>query len=176
VRSEIASATTLSGVGGEISITANSLDLSEVSSIISSTSGIGSNGAIVLSVQNASLSAGANITSLTSFSGDNAPAGGNLTVQGLNGEGSKANSLTLTGLGTAITSGTIGSGTPGDILVHAKTLSLADQALIQAGSSLGNGTGGNVTINADSASITGGSQIASQALALDAGQIHYGVS
>jgi len=168
---KIASATNGSGAGEKISIAATSLELSEASSISSSTSGTGPNGNIVLSVQDASLSGGAQITSLTAFSGKNAPAGGNLTVQGLDGEGSKANSLTLTGLGSSISSGTVGSGTPGDILLKAKTVSLMDNAQIEAGSSLGNGTGGNVTIDADLVDVTNGSRIASRAFSLDSGNV-----
>jgi len=168
---KIASATNGSGAGGKISITAASLELSEASSISSTTEGIGSNGAIVLSVHDASLSGGAQITSLTALSGTNAPAGGNLTVQGQDGVNSKANSLTLTGLGTNISSGTVGSGTPGDIHLQATTVTLMDKARILAGSSLGSGTGGNVTIDADSVVVTSGSQIASQAFSLDSGNV-----
>jgi large exoprotein involved in heme utilization and adhesion len=160
-----------SGAGGGISITAKILDLNGGSTLQSSTFGSGPNGDILVSVQRASLSNGATFDSVTSFSGETPPVGGTITVQGLQGSGSKANSLTLEGPGTALKSEAFGGGRLGKIEVHAKTVNLMDGAAIKAGTPLDTATAGTITIDADSLGLSGGSSISSHAFNLDAGPV-----
>jgi filamentous hemagglutinin family protein len=172
--SQVGNFTFGSGTGGGISITAKSLDLNGGSTLQSGTFGSGPNGAIVVSAQHASLSEGATFQSITAFSGDNPPVGGKITVQGLPEPGNpvtKANSLILDGPGTGLKTVALGGGHLGDIEVHAKTVSLMDGAVIQAGSPVDTATAGNVTIDADSVGLSGGSSISSHAFDLGAGQV-----
>ena len=166
--SRIASESGGFGDGGRLSIAATSVNLDGASSIESVTTGLGHGGDIVLSVQQASLSGEATIASRAR---SEAGEGGRVTVQGLQGEGSKADALTLAGVFSRILSESEGSGRPGDIEMHAKTVSLTDRASIEAGTKDSNGTGGKVIIDATSVGIVGGSLISSQARAQDAGQV-----
>ena len=59
----------------------------------------------------------------------------------------------------------------GDVTVHAKTISMTDGAVIQAGTPSTTGAGGNVTIDADSVDISGRSSISSQASEANAGPV-----
>lgn len=171
------------GDGGQLSIATKSLhldgtDLNGIPTTINSIAfGFGHGGSMVLSVGDASLSGGATITS-SSFvelpldhPDPTAGAGGSVTVQGLNGDESKADSLNLAGFRSGIISDAVLNAPPGDIAVHAKTVSLTDGAVIEGGDPFGNGTGGIVNIVADSVGIIGGSHISSQARAQDAGQV-----
>ena len=177
--SRIFSETDVSGVGGQISITAKSLDLSGhdtngvASTINSSTFGNGLGGNVVLGVQQQlRLTGGATITSHTDSVDPLAGAGGMVTVQGLEGSGSKADSVFLSGSRSGIVSETFGSAPPGNIAVYAKTVNLTDGAVIQAGTPIDTGpAAGTVTIDANSVSISGGSVISSRAFAADAGQV-----
>jgi large exoprotein involved in heme utilization and adhesion len=150
----------------------------EASAITSETFQIGLGGDIVVSFQNASLSGEATIASRTAFADPAAAAGGTITLQGLDGPGTKADALTLAGFRTGIISDTFGSGSPGDVGVHAETVSLTGGAVIEAGNPQSTGTGGDVIINAGSVEIIGSaggpgteSHISSQASGLDAGQV-----
>lgn len=154
--------------GGGVAITSKSLTMDGVDTTISaSTIDVGHGGDVVVSVQQASLSGGAIIKTQTS----SAQAGPTLTLQGLQGAGKMADSVVVSGLGSGIISESSGTGRAGDIAVHAMTVSLADEAVIQAGTLATSAAGGNVTIDADSVNISGGSSISSQASHLDAGQI-----
>jgi large exoprotein involved in heme utilization and adhesion len=172
-----------SGDGGRISITATSLDLDEASSIRSSTSAIGSDldgdgvlditgrgGDIVVAVQRLSVLGGGSITSRTDGSNDGAAAGGTVTVQGLEGSGSRASSVVLSGLNTGIVSDSA-LGLPGDITVNAGTLTITNGAVIAAGTIFSTGPAGNVTVTADSVVLSSSGQILSQSFAQDAGDV-----
>jgi filamentous hemagglutinin family protein len=175
--SRIASDTQLSGDGGRISIMAKSLDLSGrdtndvASTINSSTFGTGLGGNVLLAVQQLRLTGGTTIVSHTDSINPFAAAGGTVTVQGLEGSGSKADSVALSGQGSGIISETFGNARLGDIVVQAKMVSLTEGAEIKAGTPSDSGTAGNVTINADSVGVSGGSFISSQASEADAGQV-----
>ncbi|MGQ0557086.1 MAG: two-partner secretion domain-containing protein [Nitrospiraceae bacterium] len=171
----LSSATAGSGAGGRVAITSKSLTMEGAATTVKSeTTGVGRGGDIVVNVQHASLSGGATIKTLTFSNEDNAPAGGSVTVQGLQEAGSMADSVALSGLGSGIVSDAQGAGTisAGDVTVHAKTIRLADGAVIQAGTLDTTGAGGNVTIVADSVDISGRSSISSQARGADAGRTH----
>jgi len=153
-----------------MSIAAKSLSLKEASIIDSSTLGTGRGGDIVARVQQASLSGGATITSHTVSSDPDAGAGGTVTVQGLEGPGSKASSVVLSGENTGIVSDSA-SGVPGDLTVDAGTLTVTNGAVLAAGSSQSTGPAGKVTVTADSVVISANGQILSRSSAQDAGQV-----
>lgn len=182
--SQILSFTQASGAGGQISITATSLNLSGsdifdhglVSTIGSSTTGTGHGGDIVARVQQLQVLDGATISSHSvkgSPSDPSAPSagpGGMVTVQGLAGSGSKADSVRLSGKSTGIFADSV-SGLPGDITVNAGILTITNDAAISAGSSQITGPAGQVAVTADSIVISAGGQIFSQSFAQDAGQV-----
>jgi len=158
--------------GGRVTVTAKSLTLDGAGPAISaSASAVGRGGDIVVNVQQAELSNGATIAAVTGSTDDNAQPGPTVTVQGLQGAGSMADSIILSGLGSGIVSDSIGTARAGDIAVQAKTISLTDGAVIQAGTPTTSAAGGDVTIKADSVDVSSGSHIASQASHADAGQI-----
>ena len=172
-----------SGDGGRVSIRTTSLDLDEASRISSSTSVTGTDlngdgvvdtgrgGDIVVAVQRLRVVGSAAITSNTSSPDQGAAAGGTVTVQGLEGPGSKAGSVVLSGQdNTGITSDSI-SGVPGDLTVHAGTLTVTNGAVISAGSSQSTGPAGKVTVTADSVVISAEGQIFSRSFAQNSGQV-----
>ena len=172
--SSLSSATAGSGDGGRVAIMSKSLTMDGAATTINAlTTDVGRGGDIVVSVQHASLSGGATIITQTASGDPNAPAGASVTLQGLQGAGSMADSVALSGLDSGIVSESSGAGTvrAGDVAVHAKTVSLRDGAVIQAGNLSTTGAGGNVAINADSVDISGGSRISSRAAGADAGEV-----
>ena len=158
------------GDGGRVAITSKSLTMDGAFTTINSeVSDVGRGGDVAVSVQQASLSGGATITTKTISS----QAGSSITVQGLQGTGSMADSVVLSGSGTGIISESVGGTTrAGDITVQAKTVSLRDGAVIQAATAFTTAAGGNVTIEADSIDLSYGGRISSQASDSDAGQIN----
>jgi large exoprotein involved in heme utilization and adhesion len=162
--------------GGQVAITSKSLTMdgtgTTINSSVSADLGlvdVGRGGDIVVSIQQARLLGGATITTKTISS----QAGPSLTVQGLQGTDSKADSVALSGSGTGFISDSTGGTTrAGDVAVHAKLLTLADGAVIQAATVVTTAAGGNVLIEADSVGLSSGSRIASQASDSDAGQIN----
>ena len=168
--SQVLSDSLESGAGGQVSIATKSLTMDEFATINSSTFGTSGGGNIVVGVQQLSLSGGATITSKTISADENAAAGSTVTVQGLGGPGSKADSVTFSGPNSGIITDTFGGARPGDIAVHARTLNLTSGAVVTAGDTFGS-KAGNVTVEADSAMISGGSFIQSQAAVSDAGQV-----
>ena len=158
--------------GGQVVVTSKSLTMDGAgTTIISSAIDVGRGGDVVVNVQQASLSDGATFISQVGTTDPTAQPGPTLTVRGLQGTGSMADSVVLSGGGSGIISTTAGSVRAGDIAVHSKTVTLADGAVIQGGALANTGAAGNVTIEADSVDISGGSNIVSQASNSDAGQI-----
>lgn len=169
----LSSATAGSGDGGRVAITSKSLTMEGAATTVKSeTTDVGRGGDIVVSVRHANLSGGARIFAQTNNADINAQPGPTLTVQGLQGAGSMADSVSLSGVSSGIVSDSFGAARAGDVAVHAKTISLADSAVIQAGTLDTTAAGGNVTIDANSIDISSGSVISSQASKADAGQIH----
>jgi len=160
--------------GGQVTITAKSLTMDGANTTINSTAfDVGRGGDILLSVQQSRLTGGATIMTVSNAATPNAQPGPSLTVQGLQGAGSMAESVSVSGSGSGIFSDSAGQATAraGDVAVHAKTVTLADGAVIQAGTTNTSTAAGNVTIEANSVDISGGSLISSQASHSDAGQI-----
>ena len=162
-----------SSEGGRVAITSNSLTMEGALTIVNTSAfDVGRGGDIEVSVQQASLSGGARITTLTSFSDvPDVPQGPTLTVQGLSGKGSRADSIVLSGFGSGIVSDSTGAGHAGDVALHAKAINMTDGAVIQGGAPNTTAAGGNVVIEANSVDISGDSHIASQASRSDAGQV-----
>jgi len=160
------------GKGGQLSIGTTSLNLTEASSITSSTFGLGQGGHIMLSVQDATISGSSFIASRPAFfNPTTAGEPGNITIRGLGGDGSKADSLIITGFRSGILQDTYGTAAAGDIIVHARTVSLTNEGVIEGGTIQGEGTGGKVTVDADTVNISSGSHFSSQARFQDAGQV-----
>ncbi len=166
------------GEGGQVAITAKSLTMDgALTTVNASASDVGLGGSIDVGVHEAHLTNGATITTLTAgATASNAPTGGTITVHGLQGAISMADSVALSGSSSGIVSDTQGTGNSGAIAVYAKTISLTDEALtggavIQAGTPSTTGAGGAVTLIAASVDISGGSRIASQAREANAGQV-----
>ena len=162
----------LDGNGGRLAVAATSLNLYGASTIKSSTFGLGRGGDIELNIRNAGLFEGSTISSNTvSTPPPGMGLGGTITVQGLSGGGSLANTVRLTDFRSGIMTDSFGNAPPGDIVIHAKAVSLTNGAVIEGGTRLSEATGGNIIVDSESISITGGSRVSSQARAQDAGRI-----
>jgi filamentous hemagglutinin family protein len=168
----VSSQTLGSGDGGRIVLSASTLTMADggtaISAFTAGGEGAGSGGEVVVNVQDLSLSGGANITSQAGVG-----AGGNVTVQGLNGPESAAGLVTISGQGSGIFSDALGAARPGNITMHVGTLTLTDGAMIRAGTPFNTSAGSDVTITAtDSVVISSGGTIQSQSFNEDAGQVH----
>ena len=75
-------------------------------------------------------------------------------MQGLDGPGSKASSVLLSGHNTGIVSDSSGGGVPGDITVDAGTLTITNGAADLCGQLPYHGPAGAVTVTADSVVIS----------------------
>ena len=172
-----------SQAGGQISITTTSLELDEASSIRSSTNAAtmdlnsdgvvdvtGRGGAIAVAIQRLSLRGGAAIASSADNFFDGAADGGTVTVRGLTGPESMADSVLLSGESTRIVSESV-LGLPGDLTLNAETLTITNGAVVSAGSPLSTGPAGAVTVTAGSVVISADGQIFSQSFAQDSGQV-----
>ncbi|BFU95961.1 MAG: protein of unknown function [Nitrospira sp.] len=169
----LSSESQLTGGGGAVTITSNSLKMDGSSTLIkSSANDVGSGGNIELNVQHANLSGGATIQAFTGSGELNAQPGPTLTIHGVQA-GSKAESVVLSGSGSGLISDSFGTITAraGDVAVHAKTISLTDGAVIRAGTPSTSSAGGNVTLDANSVDISSGSLLSSQSSQLDAGKV-----
>src|SRR6185436_7321245 len=123
---------------------------------------------VVVNVQQANLSGGATIETKTIST----QVGPGITVQGLQGNGSMADSVVLSGSGSGIITDSVGGPIrAGDVAVYAKSLTLADGAVIRAATTSTTAAGGDVTIDAVKVDISGGSRILSQASDSPAGRI-----
>lgn len=155
--------------GGSISLIAKTLQMDGTGTTISTIANdAGRGGDIVASVQQASLMGGATIKTQTVVADPNAQPGPSLTIQGLQGVGSKADSIVLSGSGSGITSESTGLARAGDIAMHTKSLTMTNGAAIEMVTS---GTGGTITLETDSIDMSGRSRISSQTNRLDVGQI-----
>ena len=115
-----------------MAITSKSLTMDGAGTTVNTlASDVGRGGDIVLRVEQARLSGGATIASLTGSSGPIGGAGGTVTLQGLQGDGGMAESVDLSGLGSGILSDTSGAPRSGDVVVHAKSVSLTDGGCIR---------------------------------------------
>ena len=153
--SSITSTTEGDGNGGLVSLTAPSIQFHENSNIRAVTSGLGDAGDIELQGNHVSLT-----ESSISARTENEGRGGNITIRGLTGEGSRATDVRVSG-GSRVVTETFGDGDntqgpAGNILVETARLNLSDGSLFNATSRGSTGDAGNITINAtDSLTISG---------------------
>jgi large exoprotein involved in heme utilization and adhesion len=157
----------VAGDAGNVVITAPHLSVTGGGKISSSTFGPGQGGSVRLNVESLALTNGAQITSSSSLVGPAAGRAGAITIQGLNGPGSSATSLSLDN--STITT-TIAGGTslsiPATIDLTAQTIALANGAKIQADTS-GAAPAGAIVANGGTLAMTTGAQITSGSTLVD---------
>ena len=161
--SAITTQTSAPGRGGDILITSGAVQLDTGASINSLTFSdfeAGAGGNISLNVGRLALMDGTLIQSLTGTSSLGFGQGGNVTVQGLQGAGSAAESVGLS-TGSSVGSQTFGSGDGGQVAITSKSIEITEDATINA-SSFGEGRGGDIVLNVQTMSLSGGGTIKSQ--------------
>ncbi|MGA6828395.1 beta strand repeat-containing protein [Nitrospira sp. NS4] len=136
------------GNGGQLNLTAPLITLTQGSALLATTNGPGHAGTIELNTNTLSLTDMSVIQTSTQGPG---PAG-SITVQGLGGSGTKAQTVSLAG-GSALSSTSNGNdegegGAAGNILVETQTLSLSGGSQITTSSLFSPGDAGTITINA----------------------------
>jgi filamentous hemagglutinin family protein len=152
-----------SGGGGDILITSQAMRLDTGSSINSSTFnagfGDGAGGSIVLNIGSLTLGEGTVVQSFGQTFSPGFGQGGNITIQGLLGIGSAAETVILSP-GSSVSSGTFGSGDGGQLAISANSLTVDGGATINA-STFGEGGGGDIVVNAQQVRLSSGSNITS---------------
>jgi filamentous hemagglutinin family protein len=165
------------GKGGDISITANSIDILNTASIFTRTTGDGNSGNINITAQKINITGDNGVSGQTTgiLASDGDPNigigvgnGGNVLIN--------TGTLNVSGGGKIITS-TIGTGNAGTIGINATSVTLQDSSSIESasiGSQLGGGLpgglAGGVTLNVqDSLSLSGQSSISVSSIENDAG-------
>ncbi|WP_455377295.1 beta strand repeat-containing protein, partial [Petrachloros mirabilis] len=128
------------GNAGAIRLTAPTLELNG-GVIISLSQGPGNAGNIILEAENVTAGEGSFLSSETLGPGQ----GGNISIHGVGGPGSRASDVTFSG-GTTVTSSTSGDGQAGTITVQAERIVLTDSLLNT--STVAAGAAGNIMINA----------------------------
>ena len=138
-----------SGSGGPILISSSSLDISDGGQLSSTTSGVGNAGSIIANVGALNLSNGASISGNSTFTNPSAGGAGAITIQGINGPGSPAATVSLNDstINTTIAGGN-SSSVPAGIKIAAQMVDLANGAQITADTS-GAAPAGNITLNVD---------------------------
>ena len=171
-----------SGLGGDVVITAKDVSLSELSGIATTTSGQKSGGDVFLNVGSLRLLSGSNLSTNTGgldLDGDGVTdvfggRGGNITIQGLQREGTVADSVLLSG-GSGITSNTAAEGNAGggDVSIAARLLNLDEASFIRSSTSAiaidlnGDGVvdlsgrGGDIVLNVQQLRVAAGATITS---------------
>jgi filamentous hemagglutinin family protein len=150
------------GSGGEILITSGTVQLDTGASINSFTFSdfeAGAGGGISLNVSTLTLMGSALIQSLSQTASPGFGQGGNVTVQGLQGEGSAAESVSLFD-SSSLGSQTFASGDGGLVTITSKSVVMDGAATISA-STFGEGRGGDIVVSVQEARLSGGSTIKS---------------
>ena len=140
------------GNAGNITIRATStLAMADGGKISVETLGAGSAGSILLNANNFSLTGGAQVVSSTSGSGQ----GGSVTL-------TATESASFSGLGSGLLSTASSTGNAGEVTVSTPNLAMSNGAISVATSGAGNA--GNVLLNVNNFSLTGGAQILSSTI------------
>ena len=149
---------------GPISITGDSLTLSEGGSIITTTAGIGRGGAVNIQTGSLMLSGGGqiNTSSQQFFAGQSGPAG-NVTI-------SATGPVSISGQNSGIFSTTDGSGVGGNVTLQGQQVELSNSASMSA-QSTGTGDAGNILINAGQNYTSTDSAVTTQATQASGGNI-----
>src|SRR5574337_1176312 len=135
--------------GRELHLSASRITLEQGSSLLARTTGRGHAGTITVNTNHLSLSGESVVQASTSDTG----SAGNITVQGLGGNDTKAQTVSLTG-GSQLSSSSSGNdegkgGPAGHILVETHTLLLSQGSQITTSSISSPGDAGTITIHAD---------------------------
>lgn len=154
--STITTATFGSGRGGDVRLTAPTLTIENARQSIFTTTGEGGGvgGDLVLNVGTVSLLGGSSIESSSQGVGQ----GGNVTIQGLEGTGSAAESVTLSG-DSFLSSATAGSGAGGRVAITSKSLTMEGAATTVKSETTGVGRGGDIVVSVRHANLSGGATI-----------------
>jgi filamentous hemagglutinin family protein len=151
VNSDAASfSTTVAGSGGRIHLNAPNINLQD-SLLSTSTLGAGNAGNVLLEAQQLNLNTGSHVSAFTQGPGQ----GGSITIQGLDGDGSRALDVTISG-GSTLISRTSNVGNAGDIAINAARLTLTESSQVNANSETGTGAGGNILVNANTVTLQNG--------------------
>src|SRR6185437_6913454 len=163
--------------GNAGNITVNATDAVTVFGglITTSTETSGRVGIITINTGTLNLTGGGQLTSSSFLT---APAGA-VIIQGVQGQGSMANSVTISGKGefgntSGIFTNTKGSGSGGNISVNANSITLQKDGMLSAETSgtAASAIGGTITVNSNQVQLeSGGSITANSAGAADAGNI-----
>jgi large exoprotein involved in heme utilization and adhesion len=156
------------GAGGEVLVAAADLTMMDLARIGADTGGRGDAGAVAVVVDNATLTGGARISSdsgISFGSGFLVGSGAGGTVDLL-----AAETLSLSGAGTRVSTNTRGAGRGGNVTLQARQLVLRDGASISA-DSFGTGLAGDVTITLGDRLDIDNASIATRAVVSDGGNI-----
>jgi len=144
------------GDGGNISLTAGqSVTITDGASVSASTAGPGNAGNILVKANDVTLNGGGTITAASTGAGN----AGTVTIQGIN---SPANSFLVEGTGSGIFTNTEDTGTGGNILVNADTVTISNGGTLSAKTSgtASSAVGGTITVEApNSVTMTNGATI-----------------
>ncbi|MBN8564839.1 MAG: filamentous hemagglutinin N-terminal domain-containing protein [Leptolyngbya sp. UWPOB_LEPTO1] len=165
------------GTGGNLSITANTLELSEGSQLVASTNGKGNAGNVTISASTLELTDGASLSASTSGTGDagdvtittqervaldNSSIFSNVEVTGKGNGGNlsiTANTLELTN-GAKLSTSTFGTGNTGNVTISVQDrVSLSSSNFFNRVEKTGKGEGGNLFITANTLALMNGSQL-----------------
>jgi filamentous hemagglutinin family protein len=171
------SGTETTATGGMITVTAGQMTMSNQALVTAETNGIAPAGTVEINTGSLAMSSGSQIRS---SSGSAVPpvalalaaplTGGSVTVQGQAGAGSLANSVSIDGSGSAISTATEGTQPGGSLNLAAQSVSISNGALVTAGTT-GSGTGGAVTINAGNTFASSAGTVSSTASQAQGGDI-----
>jgi filamentous hemagglutinin family protein len=156
-RVRLGNGTAISGNGGGVIVTADTLSLSGSTKITTEPPGQGNAGSVTINTNDLSLLSGSQIgpdpNGAQKLSGS-----ANITIQGLSGNGSSARSVLISGNGTVISSRTDGAAAGGNVRIAARQITVEDLGDITVGSS-GKGNAGDITIAGDSVAVRSGGRI-----------------
>ena len=158
--SRITARTFAAGKGGDVQFTADTVTMEGRSRIFTGASNDGGDGIagdVVLSAREVSLRDGSLLES-QSLSATPGLGHGNVTIQGLQGAGSAAESVTLSG-GSSIVSTTFSSGDGGDVAITARLLRMEGPDTTINAATNAEGHGGDIVVKVQSASLLEGATI-----------------
>jgi large exoprotein involved in heme utilization and adhesion len=144
VNSKISTETKGTGAGGSILLNAHSVTLQNSGKLSATTSGTETTaigGIITVNADTVSLTTGGTMTAASTGAG----AAGNVTIQGVQGPASPAQSVLIEGAGSGISTDTHGTGAGGNIFVNADNVTLQNGGTLSAETS-GTGHGGAIDV------------------------------
>jgi filamentous hemagglutinin family protein len=147
----------LSGNAGRVNVVADSLSLDGAAKVSTPATAPDDIGSVTINVNRFSLLGGSQITS--SSTGNQQTAGSDaITIQGLGGAGSSAQSVLLSGSDSSISTATDGVKPGGNIRIAAQRIRVEQLATITVGTT-GQGSAGNIAMAGDSLAVVSGGRI-----------------